>query len=61
MIRLSDEDKLKLKYDMNVRVKHVDLSIGSFYAKYCFDEEIFRELLGKKFLIWWELSVLIII
>ena len=48
MISLNNEDKLKLKYDRNIRVKYVDLSIGSYYAKYCFDDEIFKELLGKK-------------
>ena len=48
MIILNNEDKLKLKYDRNIRVKYVDLSIGSYYAKYCFDDEIFKELLGKK-------------
>ena len=44
MISLNNEDKLKLKYGRNIRVKCVDLSIGSYYAKYCFDDEIFKEL-----------------
>lgn len=45
---LNNEDKIKLKYDPNIRVKRVELSTGVFYAKYCYDEEIFKELLGKK-------------
>lgn len=33
---------------MNIRLRQVDLSVGSFYAKYCSGEEMFKELLGKK-------------
>ena len=48
MLNLNEEDRIKLKCDPNIRVKHVDLNIGTFYAKYCFNDEIFKELLGKK-------------
>lgn len=47
-MNLSNDDKIKLKEDENNRVKYVNLSIGDFYVKYCFDEEIFKELLTKK-------------
>lgn len=47
-INLTEKDKLKLKREMHIYVKHVDLSCGKFYAKYCSEEEMFKELLGKK-------------
>jgi len=45
---LNDDDKIKLKYDKDNRVKYVNLSTGNFYVKYCSDEEIFKELLAEK-------------
>lgn len=48
MITLSNDDKIKLKYDPDIRTKRIELNTGIFYVKYCFDEEIFKELLGKK-------------
>ena len=50
MINLTQEDKQKLsreKYHENT-VLHRELTNGLYYIKYCRDDEIFKELIGKE-------------
>lgn len=47
-MQLSKEDLDKIQCDGFFLVSHVDLSIGSYFAKFCGFDGIFRELLGKK-------------
>ena len=51
MIYLNEEDKNKIKYDGWDKVVRLDLSSGSFYAKFTGNNGAFRELFGKKYLI----------
>lgn len=52
MINLTEEDKCLLKYDANVWLRRVQLSTGSYYAKYCSvfcpGDTMYGELIGKK-------------
>lgn len=48
MIYLNEEDKNKIKYDGWDKVVRLDLSSGSFYAKFTGNNGAFRELFGKK-------------
>lgn len=52
MINLTEEDKKKIKYEMNVWLRNVQLSTGSYYAKYCSmfcsADTMYGELIGKK-------------
>ena len=48
MIILTEEDKHKIKQEKNIKVKKVELSTGTYYVKYIYEENIFKELLGKK-------------
>jgi len=48
MLKLTKEDKQKIKFDPSFLTKKLDLSVGSFYAKYCSKSEMLRELLSKK-------------
>ena len=47
-MQLSKEDLDKIQCDGFFLVSQVDLSIGSYFAKFCSLDAIFRELLGKK-------------
>jgi hypothetical protein len=47
-MRLSKEDLDKIHYDGYFLVQQVNLSIGSYYAKFCNINSRFMELLGKK-------------
>ena len=50
MINLTEQDKLSIlmdDYQENV-VLHRNLSSGSYYVKFCHEDEIFRELIGKE-------------
>ena len=53
MLQLNHEDKIKLENEdySYFNVHHFDFSCGSFYVKFCNEEESFKELIGKKFLI----------
>lgn len=46
-MKLSLDDLEKIEFDNFFFVNQVNLSIGSYYAKFCSMEEIFRELLGQ--------------
>lgn len=48
MIYLTQEDKSRIKYDGWDKIKRIDLSNGSFYAKFTGRDGAFRELFGKK-------------
>ena len=50
MIVLTEEDIEKINSLTNryLNVHHLNLSSGSYYVKFCSDEEAFRELIGKK-------------
>lgn len=47
-MKLSKEDLDKINYDGFCLVEQVNLSIGSYYAKFCNINSRFMELLGKK-------------
>ena len=48
MIKITEEDKEKICHDVWDRIVKLDLSSGSYYAKFTGNTGAFRELFGKK-------------